>query len=346
MFKRRHLWWQIGISIACLAWLAMQVNLGQIWETVQLADWRAWPWVLVTYMAFMFLRAWRWQMMLGRHAKYWPVFHAQSIGYLLTNVLPFRLGDLGRAYVIGQQPQLSSSHVLSTIVVERILDMVVIVLLFTCTLPSAPVVDPLVRQAGIGFGVLTGLGIGLLGLAVWQESRALTICRWLLVRQRWLDRQAWLNRIASFISGFQVLRDWRVLLRVLSASLTIWLAIAVTYYIGIRAFWPTIPWQAAVFALCVSTFGVSVPSSPSGVGVFHASIVVGLSTFTVSRAQALGFAFAYHAFSLVVVLIVGSIGLWQSGRTLAQVAAIGKAESRALCMDEECPIMAGRRRSG
>jgi len=82
-----------------------------------------------------------------------------------------------------------------------------------------------------------------------------------------------------------------------------------------------VTWPAATFTLCASAFGVSLPSSPSAIGVFHASVWLALSVFSATGEPARGFAFVYHALTFIIVLILGGIGLWKSGQTLREISA-------------------------
>lgn len=88
---------------------------------------------------------------------------------------------------------------------------------------------------------------------------------------------------------------------------------------GLAAFWPEVTWPVAIFTLYGAGFGVSIPSSPNAIGVFHASVWLALSIFPATGEQALGFAFVYHALTFIIILILGSIGLWKSGQTLGEI---------------------------
>ena len=201
MFKSGRLWIGIGVSVACLGLIFWQIDLRRVLMALRVANWWALPIIISSYMAFMFLRAWRWQMMLGSKVNYWSVFHAQSIGYLLTNILPFRLGDLGRAYLIGQQPNLSGLQALSSVVLERILDMLVIVLFFALTLRMVPAIPSIIAQAGLIFAVLSVTLFAIMLLIVSHRSAALMIIQSALGRMKSFGSEAWLRRADSFLEG-------------------------------------------------------------------------------------------------------------------------------------------------
>jgi glycosyltransferase 2 family protein len=321
MLKSGRLWIGIGVSSACLAVVFWQIDLNRVLIALRAANWWALPVIIGSYLVFMLLRAWRWQIMLGRKVDYWPVFHAQSIGYLLTNILPFRLGDLGRAYLVGQQPGLSGLQALSSVVLERILDMLVIVLFFAFTLRMVPRIPTLIAQAGLMFGVLSVTLFAIMLLIVSHRSIALMIMQRALGRTKSFGSEAWLKRADLFLDGLQSLCQWRSLIVILGLSLVDWVTGVAAYYWGIGAFWPEVTWPAAIFTLCAAAFGVSLPSSPSAVGVFHASVWLALSVFSATGEQALGFALVYHALTFIIVLVLGGVGLWKSGHTLREISA-------------------------
>ena len=266
MLKSGRLWIGIGISVACLGLIFWQIDLRRVLMALRGANWWALPIIIGSYMAFMFLRAWRWQIMLGSKVSYWPVFHAQSIGYLLTNILPFRLGDLGRAYLIGQRPDLNGLQALSSVILERILDMLIIVLFFALTLRMVPAIPSIIAQAGLMFAVLSVTLFAIMLLIVSHRSVALVILQRALGRIKSFRTEVWLRRADSLLEGLQSLNQWRQLLVILGLSLVDWMTGVAAYYWGIGAFWPDVTWPAAAFTLCASAFGVSLPSSPSAVG--------------------------------------------------------------------------------
>lgn len=83
---------------------------------------------------FLLIRAVRWRFMLDNSVPFSQVFHIQNIGYMLTQLMPFRLGDVARAILIGNVPPVTIAQGISTMVVERLLDMLFIVVLLPFTL--------------------------------------------------------------------------------------------------------------------------------------------------------------------------------------------------------------------
>jgi uncharacterized protein (TIRG00374 family) len=326
MNRRLQFWIGIAVSVLCIAIVLWLVDLGELVDTIRAADLRVVLLIAAAQVAFMMLRAVRWRVMLlvkSSRIHYWPLLHAQNIGYLVTNLFPFRLGELARSYIAGSDPEndLSLAQALSSVVLERMLDVLVIVLLFAAAIPFAPSLPAEMRTAGMLLGIVAASGFVVILVAAIYHQRTLGLVRWLLARVKRLDDEVWLARADSFLDGFGALTRWQLLLPVLGLSALIWGIIVLAYYGGLRGFWPDASLAAALFALCAAGFGISAPSSPGFVGVFHGAIVLGLSVFPVSTERALAFALVYHAVMYVIIIVLGLLSLSQSGQSLGTIVA-------------------------
>ena len=326
MNRRVKFWIGIAVSVLCIVIVLWLVDLGELVETIRTADLRVVLLIAAAQVGFMLVRAVRWQVMLSvksSRVRYWPLLHAQNIGYLVTNLFPFRLGELARSYIAGTDPEndISLTQALSSVVLERMLDVLVIVLLFAAAIPFAPSLPDGMQAAGTLLGIVGASGFVVILVAAIYRDRTLGLVRRLLVRLRRLDSTIWLGRAEALLDGFGALTRWQLLLPVLGLSALAWGIIVLAYYGGLRGFWPDASLAAALFALCAAGFGISAPSSPGFVGVFHGAIVLGLSVFPVSTEQALGFALVYHAVMYLAVLVLGVIALSQSSQSLGAIVA-------------------------
>ncbi len=323
MSKRTQFWLGILISLLSLGALFLLLDMEQVLQSLRGTDWRgAILAMTICQLSFMALRAWRWRMILENKIRFWPLFHAQNIGYLVTNLLPFRLGDLVRSYLVGLEPEKSGVDMaksLSTVALERVLDLLVIVLFFGAAIPLVPALPEGMGATGTLFSVAAVGAFVVMLLAAANRSRSLRLARRVLDRVERLDTESWLGWISSFLDGFTALTRWRLLLPLFALSLLLWLTILVGYYVGLWGIWPQVTWSAAALTVCAAAFGISLPSSPSALGVYHLAVVGGLSVFSLAENAAASFAFVYHAMMVLVNVTMGLIGLWQSGRSLGLV---------------------------
>lgn len=323
MSRRVQFWVGILVSALSLALLFVLLDVKQVLRSLTETDWRAAVLLIVScQVIFQVLRAWRWQIMLGGHISFWSVFHAQNIGYLITNVLPFRLGDLAKAYLVAQEPEPGSVDMaksLSTVALERVLDVLLIVAFFGVAMPLVPALPQGMGAAGLLFSAVAIAGFAAMLLAAANRRRVTQWVRRLLEKIRRLDPDQWLGRLESFLNGFDALTSWRLALPVLALSLAIWLTILAAYYGGLRAIWSEATVAAAMITLCAAAFGISVPSSPGSLGVYHLAVVGGLSVFPVSQRDAASFAFVYHALMVTGNVGLGLVGLWRRGLSLGPI---------------------------
>ncbi len=124
------------------------------------------PAVAVT-VAILLLKGWRWQLLFlpEYHLPFAPVFSALCAGYLVSNVLPARLGELARlVLLVGEQP-VSVARTFSTIVIERVLDVLTLLIVFAAILPFLNVQLPVevLRGAQVGIALVL-LGVALVVL--------------------------------------------------------------------------------------------------------------------------------------------------------------------------------------
>jgi len=134
--NQKQLWIGIGISAICIIAIFLVIEPKEIWEALKTVRVGYVVWMALGLVVFLIFRALRWQFMLNRGVSWWQVFHIQNIGYMLNMVLPFRIGDVGRAILIGNVPPATLASGISTMVVERMLDMLFIIVLLPFTLAS------------------------------------------------------------------------------------------------------------------------------------------------------------------------------------------------------------------
>ncbi|MCP5108676.1 MAG: flippase-like domain-containing protein [bacterium] len=267
------------------------------------------PAVLVIFLSY-WLRSLRWRYLMDpiKRVHTGSLFSALLIGYMANSFLPAHLGELIRAYIIGKRENLSSSMVFGTIIVERILDILSLVLLMGITILIFPF-PPWVRVSGY---LLLGGAVGLSAVLVLMKiyrSRSLAILSkltgWLPERVR--DRITGL--FSSLLDGIVPLKRSSHYFIVLVLTLVIWLCYAGSFQIVFYSFnfaaLSSLPWTAALVLLVITTISVVVPSSPGYVGTYHFLCQLSLGFFGISETTSLSYAFIMHGINFFPIIIVG-----------------------------------------
>jgi uncharacterized protein (TIRG00374 family) len=275
----------------------------------------------LSLIAYLFVRSVRWRILLGPGVSLARCFWVTNVGYLVSNVFPFRLGDPARAVAIGLDGEAKVSAALSTVVVERVLDMLMVVLLLAASLPFIKEAG-LLRDAGV-FAALAAVvaSAGLLLVAL-RPDWVRRIAAWTLARVPGLDPQRWLSMLDGLLDGLAALRSPRRLFELLLWSVVTW-AFVVGYYWGMLwAFLDRPPLVQGSFLTCAIGLGMAIPAAPGAMGVFEAVARAALEVpFGVSEEQALAVAFGSHAFQYILSTLLGLLGLAQMGLSLKQLRA-------------------------
>jgi hypothetical protein len=117
--------WLPGLFISAIAifFLIRFSNWREVLQAASLIDLALLVPALVFFLISMGFRALAWRVLLQNKVGYGRVFLTLNEGYLLNNIFPFRLGELGRAFLMSQATDFSGFFVISTIVIERAYDL-------------------------------------------------------------------------------------------------------------------------------------------------------------------------------------------------------------------------------
>jgi uncharacterized protein (TIRG00374 family) len=314
--RRFRIWLGIFVGVACLAAIFLFIKPTEIIEKTK--DSRRDLWLVAAGMLiiFLLLRAIRWRYLLNsglsqsNKVAYSDVFHIQNIGYLLNNVLPLRLGDVARAILIGNIPPITVAEGLSTVVVERVFDLLFVVILFPFVTAAVNELPPLVEATSRAAGVMAITGAIVLIIAANRRSQAKIVAGFILERTPRLDSDRWIQRLDGLLLGLNVLTRWKDGTILVILSIVVWIPIIVGYLIGMMAFHLQPSLVEAAFVVCAAAFGVSAPSTPGQFGPFEFAVTLAMTVgLGISGATAASFAIAYHAVNIVVTSILGFIGL-------------------------------------
>lgn len=308
--RRLQFWLGMLITALSIAVLFLFVDLEQVAAELRNADYLALALSSTGIIAFLFLRAIRWRFLLGGVVALQQIFHVQNIGYLITYLLPFRLGDVARAILVGNVPGVSLSAGLSTMVVERVLDLLFIVILLPFSLAGVARVPDNYRTLALTMGVLAGVAALVLLIMANQRGRIYRLVTRLIEPIRFLDTEKWAHRADNLLAGMSTLTRVRDIFLLVVLSTMVWVPIVFAYYMALAAVHLQPTPAMAAFTVCAAALVVAAPSSPGQVGVFHLGVTAALNqVLGVPRDPAFSFAVLYHAVNMLVVLAFGIIAV-------------------------------------
>jgi uncharacterized protein (TIRG00374 family) len=328
------------LTLGLLAFFFNDVNVADVWTATRAADGRMILLAIgVTMMIYVF-RAVRWQYLLAPIGRthFGPAFQTTVIGFAASFLLPARPGEVLRPYLLAKREGFPATPAFATIILERLLDLVTVLLLFGV---FVLVVDPgslsadsatyaRVKTGGLlaAAGAVAGLGIFFL-LAGHPER----LGAWALRLERVLPARL-ASIVAHFVEGFAqglaVMRRPAHLLGSIALSFPLWLSIALGIYITSHAFHMTFSYLGSFLVMTLLVVGVAMPT-PGQVGGFHEMYKLAVMTFFgVPKDTAVAGAIVLHAVSFVPVTLLGLVFMAKEGLSfgsMRQMAATHGPES-------------------
>jgi len=305
----------VVFSLISLVVIIASVDLGQVMEALRLADYRLVGLGIVIATSWLLMRGVVWRTLLQEGASFSQVFFTLNEGYLLNNVLPFRLGEVGRGFLLSRKAGLPFWGVISSILIERALDVAVAVGLLGVTLPFV-VGASWARQAALGAGGVILVILIILYILALKRDAAMGFFEQLGRRWSIITRLGG-NAIPSFLTGLEILTDVSRFLRAIAWITFNWGVGIIQYYVIMRAFFPEAKLLWASFCLGVAALGIAAPSTPGAVGVFELIIVSAMSIFSSDSSAALAFAVILHIEQYLITGLIGAYALARDGETLS-----------------------------
>jgi glycosyltransferase 2 family protein len=327
------------LTIGLLAYFLRGADLRGVWTATR--DARAsllLAGVVVTLMTYA-LRAFRWQYLLAPigPTRFGTAFRTTMIGFAASFLLPARPGEFLRPYLLAKREGLPPTAAFATIVVERLLDLITVLLLFGVFVvlvdPTTLAADPATYARVKAGGLLAAAG-SLVGVVIFfvLAGRPERLGAWALKIERVLPANlahTVARLVESFAQGLAIMRRPAHLAGSLLLSFPLWLSIALGIWLSSHAFGMTFSYLGAFLVMTLLVVGVAVPT-PGQVGGFHTAYKIAVVTFFgVKDATAVGAAIVLHAISFVPVTLLGLGFMAREGLSLGrmrEMAAEGKTE--------------------
>ena len=302
----------VGTAVTLVsAYIALRnVDFAEVWATLQSSDY----WWLLPALAAMavaiLVRAvrWRYLFVAERRPALWPLTEALLIGHFFNTVLPARAGDLARVGAINMRAGTSKAEALATVVVERVFDVLALLLLLFVRAPLAPR-GHLGAHGGDRRGRardrlrrLRGRADGLGRAAAPRAAEAVRAAALPARRPARAVRREPVRRPHGPPQGAS--RRDELLLTVVS-----WLFFALSFWLVMLCFDFGLAFGAGLLVVIATGFSLALPAAPAGLGVFEAATVVALAAYDVPKSEALSYALVLHAFTIVPFLVAGALVL-------------------------------------
>lgn len=275
-----------GAAVSAVAlWLTLRgKNLGSIWEATRSADYRYLLPYLVLLLAIHLVRTVRWGILLEPVAKvpFGRLNSVSAVGFMALMLLPFRLGEFARPYLVAERPHLRVSAALSSVVVERVVDglfTAIMLMVALLAIPAAASGLPLLRAAGAL--VFLGFASLMVFLVVAYRNRALAVglTQRLVAPLSASSAERVAGMMDAFIHGLRLVPSRGKLVLFVLLTVAYWGMAAAGIVVLGRAFSLELTAAQAVTTLGALVVGSMIPAGPGMVGTFQASVLLALALF-------------------------------------------------------------------
>jgi uncharacterized protein (TIRG00374 family) len=307
--KKHKLFTLIGfaISVVLLYFSLRETHFNEIWSTMRKAN------VALAFLPLVFigtaisLSSFRWSRVAGKAVRFREAFTAMLIGMFVNNVLPLRLGEVARGYVLSRKKGLSFTYSCSTVALDRFFDLTGLLLLTltSLVLPSFPrstLPGPIYDGIYVVLGVLVFFILLIILLSRQSLSERLSK-RFVPNEKSFLSRLT--KRVVEVQDNLRRIGSPLTIVFFVIMSFCSWFSMSMGLYVVTRALGVSVPFACIPFVCAMLNFGITIPSSPGYVGVYQALIVYLLSIFGVSKSEGFAVSILYHASWYVPYTVVG-----------------------------------------
>jgi len=311
----------LGLGLLVLA--IRQLDAGTVRRV--LAEAHLWPWLplgLLSYAIGHRLRGLRLRRMLSHEVAMTPhtATNVVVVGYASNNLLPWRLGEAVRAWLLMERSGLSLTQTLTITLVERLFDVLALMALFAAVTLVLPASTAFAAFVSVLAGLVAGPAF-LLALLTWVPGPVLAFASRTTNRVLPRAHDAVMRQVDAVLGGLGALRDPRGLAAVAGLSVLVWLAEAGLYLALLPAFDLAARPLDALLAMTSANLGLLAPSGAGFAGPFVEFCVRALATLGVPRDTGFAYAVLVHATFFVAVTLYGVVVLvsygFAVGRTLA-----------------------------
>jgi uncharacterized protein (TIRG00374 family) len=347
---------QLALGSVFVAWFVTSLNWSEVWNELGKADWSLLCVATAILIGTYLVRALRWRALLpaDANASLTALFRATTVGFTAL----FLMGRAGemivRPAILSMKARVRPSASYATVMIERVFDMVTVVVIFAVDLAIFDLVTS-DTEARRTFGAIKVSGLllfaasvaGIYGLSVFRRRRQGVL--------RYIERKlakihprnvgtAIVSLVRHISEGLAVLHDVRGLAITLSYTILMWAMVGAVHLLVIRAFGISageIPLSGVVFVMGLSMIGSAVPTPGGSAGPFHAATVAALVLLGIARNKAGSVAIILHLVLFAPATVFGFFFAIRDGISIVRLAGSASDSTDRMPSSDSSPATDG-----
>jgi len=278
------------ISFFCISYALRDFNYTLFINSLVNANYVYMVSSILLLIFIIFLRSIRWRFLFVEEININDLYKSQLVGYMGNNILPLRLGELLKAYYLEKKSKISKYEVLGTVVLERVLDLVGLILLFFILINFSL------------FDLVDSSYIKIFYFILFFTLILILVSLKLSEKKDYKSKNKFPLILNDIIRGFSSIDRLNFLLSILS-SILIWISYAVVVFLVQESMYLDLNFIQCILILFLSSIALMVPSMPGNIGTFEGAVVYTLLLFGIE--DNFGFAFILHAVSFIPYTLLG-----------------------------------------
>ncbi len=330
----------LAITVVCMAWTFKDTNFSEMLGALKAANW---VWLLCGYSAILtvihFARTLRWGHLLSgiERVPFKQLNEASAIGFMMLIILPFRLGEFARPFLIAQRSNIRRSAAMTSVVLERIIDGLIIAALLWVLmlfLPADAKGLSAIRTGAWSMLLVFGGGFLFLLLARWRHDFVVGLLRKTAGRIAAGPTEKIIGIVDGFVGALKQLPDAKNMTLFFMWTGVYWVANGLGMSFFARGFDCSgattavcQPLELTVFQgfflLCVTIVGMLIPAAPGSAGTMQFALTLAMSVFvseSVVSSTGVAYANALWLFQIVQQIAFGLFFLVRSQGSFSEIA--------------------------
>ncbi len=299
-----------AISAGCMAWVLSRFSFSNLKGDLKMMDWR---WALLAGLAELSIyicQAWRWKILLNPvvRLRFWRTVQAIYIGLFANEVLPLKIGEPIRCYLLAHWSDFRISLAFASAALERLIDgfWLLLALLITAAFVRLP------EDLAILVHILEGLLLFGTGALFWilhhrEDHHAI------------LNQSRWTAMLRHIVEGLHLMGNWRTLLKTTLVSLLFAVIQVLPVYALIRADNMDLSFPVAAAVSTIIRLATFIPAAPSNLGVFNVACVAALVLFDVEQDVAKSYSILLLGITTLPLLIAGALATALTGVNIGEL---------------------------
>jgi glycosyltransferase 2 family protein len=310
------------VSLVLLYFSLKDIKFQEIVATLLRAD----PWLIPVPLVFILIAvilcSFRWYRLTGSGVHFMDTFAALMIGLFVNNVLPARIGEVARAYVISKKRGLSFTYSFSTVLLDRFFDLTGLLLIAFIFFPDESLPAAVSRSIYILIAFLI-FCIACMILLSRKQFANKVASMFIRIQRPLFSKLA--DRIFMIQENLKRINSPFNLILTVILSFCTWFSMTIALYLVILMLGIKIDFRHIPFVCALLNLGLTIPSSPGYVGVYQFLLVYLLAIFGVPKYEGFTISIIYHAMWYIPYNILGFIYLLKEHLKIREIRKLERS---------------------